>query len=83
MKRSYLDWGVFHTNPDILKIYKSYNKTLKNINTLLTNNNTNQLDNWFNQIAKLSVEISSSRADYIQKLKKNLFFTTKRTHQRK
>jgi len=72
LKRSYLDWGVFHVKPSILKTYKSYNKALKNINALLTNNSTKQLDHWLAQIATLSVEISSARADYIQKLKKTL-----------
>ena len=73
LKRSYLDWGVFHLKPSILKTYKSYNKALKNINTLLTNNNTKQLDQWLAQIATLSVEISSARVDYIKKLKKTPF----------
>ena len=71
LKRSYLDWGVFHIKPNILKSYKSYNKALKNINTLLTNNNTKQLDYWLNQIATLSVEISRARDDYIEKLKQS------------
>jgi len=73
LKRSYLDWGVFHINPGILIAYKSYNKALKNVNTLLTNNNTKQLDQWLAQIAKLSVEITSARADYIQNLKQTSF----------
>lgn len=77
LKRSYLDWGVFHVRPELLKIYKSYNRTLKNINALLANNNTKQLDYWLAQIATLSVEISSARADYIQKLKKTPFVTLK------
>ncbi len=77
LKRSYVDWGVFHVNPGILKDYKSYNKALKNINTLLTNNNTKQLDHWFAQIARLSVEISSARADYIEKLKNTPFVPLK------
>ena len=77
LKRSYLDWGVFHVNPGILKTYKSYNKALKNTNALLTNNNTKQLDHWLAQIATLSVEISSARADYIQKLKKTPFVPLK------
>ena len=71
LKRSYLDWGVFHANPSTLVAYKSYNKALKNINTLLTNNNTKQLDYWLNQIATLSVEISRARDDYIEKLKQS------------
>ena len=77
LKRSYLDWGVFHVQPELLKTYKSYNKALKNINALLTNNNTQQLDYWFAQIATLSVEISSARADYIQKLKQTPFVPLK------
>ena len=77
LKRSYLDWGVFHVKPELLKTYKSYNKALKNINALLTNNNTKQLDYWLAQIATLSVEISSARADYIQKLKKTPFVPLK------
>jgi len=77
LKRSYLDWGVFHINPSILKTYKSYNKALKNTNSLLTNNNKKQLDPWLAQIAKLSVEISLARSDYIEKLKKTPFVPLK------
>jgi len=77
LKRSYLDWGVFHISPSILKTYKSYNKALKNTNALLTNNNNKQLDHWLDQVAKLSVEISSARVDYIEKLKKTPFVPLK------
>ena len=69
LKRSYLDWGVFHTNKDMLKTYKLYNKALKNINTLLSTNNHNQLEEWLSQIATLSVEISLARNNYIENLK--------------
>jgi len=72
LKRSYLDWGVFHNNKEILKTYKSYNKTLKNINAILTSNNQNQLDEWFSKFSLLSVEISKARINYIQKLTKLL-----------
>jgi len=71
LKRSYLDWGVFHANPGVLIAYKSYNRVLKNINALLTSNNTKQLDYWLAQIAALSVEISRARDEYIQKLKQS------------
>ena len=77
LKRSYLDWGVFHVKPSMLKTYKSYNKALKNTNALLINNNTKQLDYWLAQIATLSVEISSARASYIEKLKKTPFESLK------
>ena len=72
LKRSYLDWGVFHDNKEILKTYKSYNKTLKNINAILAGKNQNQLDEWLSQLSFLSVEISQARINYIKKLIKIL-----------
>ena len=72
LKRSYLDWGVFHTNKDMLKTYKSYNKALKNTNTLLSGNSLNQMEEWLSQIAGLSVEISLARNNYIENLKATL-----------
>jgi DNA replication and repair protein RecF len=70
LKRSYLDWGVFHNNNKVtLKAYKTYKKTLKNINTLLASGRKGQLDEWFTQFASLSVEITKGRMDYVEKLK--------------
>ena len=77
LKRSYLDWGVFHVRPSILKTYKSYNKAVKNINVLLTNNKIKELDYWFTQISTLSVEISSARVSYIEELKRDLILLPK------
>ena len=72
LKRSYLDWGVFHAKKDMLKTYKSYNKALRNINTLLSGSSTNHLEEWLSQIATLSVEISLARNNYIESLKATL-----------
>jgi len=68
LKRSYLDWGVFHNNKNTLKAYKAYKKTLKNINTLLAGNNNSGLEEWFEQFANLSLEITNDRTSYIEKL---------------
>ena len=67
LKRSCLDWGVYHRRTELSRTYKAYNKGLKNINSLLSNN-INTLDDWFAQIAPLSVEISVARDKYIKKL---------------
>ncbi|MDC0888479.1 DNA replication and repair protein RecF [Candidatus Thioglobus sp.] len=69
-KRSYLDWGVFHVELDFLSHFKNYNKALKNINTLLSQQKQEELDFWFLEISKLSVEINKSRSNYIEQLKK-------------
>ncbi len=68
-KRSYLDWGVFHVEPSFLLNFKNYNKALKNINTLLSQQKQQELDYWFLEISKLSVDINKSRSNYIEQLK--------------
>ena len=72
LKRSYLDWGVFHNNEKTLKIYSSYKKTLKNINNLLVNGKKSQLAEWLTTLASLSVEITKERNDYLVTLNKTL-----------
>ena len=68
LKRSYLDWGVYHNNDKTLKTYALFKKTLKNINLILNSGEQNQLDEWLNQMARLSVVITKERKTYIDKL---------------
>ena len=68
LKRSYLDWGVYHNNEKTLKTYALYKKTLKNINVLLVNSDYAQLDEWLKRLASLSVEITKDRIAYIDNL---------------
>ncbi|MDP6973751.1 MAG: DNA replication and repair protein RecF [Gammaproteobacteria bacterium] len=68
LKRSYLDWGVFHVEPTMLQTYKSFSRALKNINSLFSGDNNRQLDYWFIEFAKLSVKISLARKNYIERL---------------
>jgi len=77
LKRSYLDWGVFHIKPNLLTTYKSYNKTLKNINLLLVKNNTKELEYWMAKLAHLSLDISKARLEYIQSLNNTINETHK------
>ena len=73
IKRSYLDWGVFHVKQDSVKAFKSYNKVLKNINTLLINNKVDELNFWFLELAKSAAQINQNRIHYLQQLKKTVF----------
>ena len=68
LKRSYLDWGVYHDNKKTLTTYASYKKTLKNINTILTSGVQTHLDEWLTQLANLSVEITKNRIAYTENL---------------
>lgn len=68
LKRSYLDWGVYHNNQKTIETYSAYKKTLKNINALLNSSNQSQLEGWLNQLSKLSVEITKERFVYLENL---------------
>ncbi len=72
LKRSYLDWGVFHMEPTILQTYKSFSRALKNTNSLFSSGDNRQLDYWFIELATLSVEISLARKNYIERLSKKI-----------
>jgi DNA replication and repair protein RecF len=69
-KRSYLDWGVFHVEPDFLPNLKQYNKILKNINHLLSSHQTNTIDFWLLELAKATVNINQHRQKYLNTLQK-------------
>ena len=71
-RRGFLDWGVFHVEPAILQTYRSFNRALKNINTLFSKGDSKQVDFWLFELATLSVEISSARTDYIERLCKKM-----------
>ena len=68
LKRSYLDWGVYHRNEKTLKTFASYKKTLKNINAILSNGEKTHLDEWLAYLACISVDITQDRITYIEKL---------------
>ena len=72
LKRSYLDWGVFHMKHATLQTYKSFNRALKNINTLFSGGDNKQVDCWLFELATLSVEISLARTNYIERLSKKM-----------
>jgi DNA replication and repair protein RecF len=69
-KRSYLDWGVFHVKPELLAVYKSYNKALKNINILLSKNKTSEIDSWFFELSGTAKKINENRVMYIDALRR-------------
>ena len=70
-KRSYLDWGLFHVKPELLTVFKSYDKAIKNINALLYNKKTDGIDGWFQELSKSAKIINQNRYEYIDELRKN------------
>ncbi len=66
-RRRYMDWGVFHLEPEFARIWASYNSCLKQRNTLLRND---KLDAslylpWERQLARDAQQIDEYRQKYI------------------
>ena len=65
VRRSLLDWGLFHVKHNYLGVWKEYKKVLKQRNALLkTHAAYNQFVPWDKQLSKLANEIHILRHEY-------------------
>lgn len=67
IRRSVLDWGLFHVKPNYLMIWKSYKKVLKQRNALLkTHAPYTQFIPWDKQLSDLAIELDALRQEYFE-----------------
>lgn len=67
IRRSLLDWGLFHVKPQYLVLWKEYKRVLKQRNALLKlASNYDQFLPWDNQLALLAEQLDSMRQDYFK-----------------
>ncbi len=65
VRRSLLDWGLFHMEPDYHTVWKDYKRVLKQRNALLRERATRrQCAPWDEQLASLSEMLDEFRAAY-------------------
>lgn len=70
VRRSLLDWGLFHVKPSYLTLWKDYKKALKQRNTLLkTQSSYLQFVPWDKQLNDLAIQLSDLRVDYFNSWK--------------
>lgn len=68
-RRRYLDWGLFHVEPDFLPQWRRYSRALKQRNVLLrSRGGDSQLDAWEHEMAHSGERLSSYRSAYIARL---------------
>ena len=61
-RRQYLDWVLFHVEPEYIDIWRKYKKTLKQRNVLLkSHKNKSEVQNWDQGLAELGEKISLMR----------------------
>ena len=74
-RRHWLDWSLFHVEPDYLDTWKSYHKALRHRNAILKHygqSSENELSGWEKIMGDEAQKIDQDRLDYIQKLMSEL-----------
>ncbi len=69
IRRQFLDWGVFHVEPEFYSVWQQLQKALKQRNASLKSQlSRNEIEVWNYEIVQLSVLLDQHREDYIEKL---------------
>ena len=68
-RRRYVDWGLFHVEPDFLPLWRRYARALKQRNSLLKQRaGGGQLDAWDRELAAAGEPMTQLRATYLRQL---------------
>ena len=68
-RRRYLDWGLFHVEPDFLPQWRRYARALKQRNTLLKNGpSPSMLEPWDRELAEAGEVLTRMRQGYLERL---------------
>jgi DNA replication and repair protein RecF len=68
-RRRYLDWGLFHVEPDFLRLWRRYSRALRQRNALLKSRAGGaQLDAWDVELADAGEPLSAYRQGYLEAL---------------
>jgi DNA replication and repair protein RecF len=68
-RRSFLDWGVFHVEHEFLRVWRAFQRALKQRNALLRSGGGGAaLDPWDQELVRSGAELSAMRARYVDGL---------------
>lgn len=72
-RRRFLDWGLFHVEPDFLALWRRYARALKQRNALLKQGaQPRMLDAWDHELAESGETLTSRRLRYLERLQERL-----------
>jgi DNA replication and repair protein RecF len=72
-RRRFIDWGLFHVEPDFLLLWRRYARALKQRNALLKARvRDSQLDAWEHELAAAGTQLTSRRQRYLEHLQPHL-----------
>ena len=67
IRRSFLDWGLFHVEPGYLELARKYKKTLRQRNAWIRGVNRGT-DPWLEELATLAARINGKRKSYLERI---------------
>ncbi|GAB3044652.1 DNA replication/repair protein RecF [Stenotrophomonas tumulicola] len=68
-RRRFLDWGLFHVEPDFLPLWRRYSRALKQRNALLKQGGSARLlDTWDHELAEAGEPLTGRRQQYLERL---------------
>jgi DNA replication and repair protein RecF len=72
-RRRFLDWGLFHVEPDFFPIWRRYSRALKQRNALLKAGGSDALlDSWDRELAETGEHLARYRGHYLERLQPEL-----------
>jgi DNA replication and repair protein RecF len=72
-RRRFLDWGLFHVEPDFFSVWRRYSRALKQRNALLkTGGSDALLDSWDRELAETGEPLARYREHYLATLQPEL-----------
>jgi DNA replication and repair protein RecF len=72
-RRRFLDWGLFHVEPDFFPVWRRYSRALKQRNALLKAGGSDALlDSWDRELAETGEPLARYRQHYLDRLQPRL-----------
>jgi len=72
-RRRFVDWGLFHVEPEFLPVWRRYARALKQRNALLKSGAGGaQLDAWDHELAESGEPLTRHRQQYLEQLRSRL-----------
>lgn len=76
LRRRFVDWGVFHVEPQFLEHWRRFQRALKQRNALLRQGaSTAEFEPWHREMAASGNVIQAQRFQYVEQLKAHLLTT--------
>ena len=68
-RRRFMDWGLFHVEPDFMGLWRRYSRALKQRNALLKSGaSASGLDAWDRELAEAGTPLTNRRQIYLERL---------------